>query len=704
MKGLYYCIIICFFLTPAFAQNNYSSFGKVLTPKGDLKVFLIYASFEDEPPITLGEWPYDIDLPPWSHKELFYSNINELTKDTTDRKYNISDFYYKSSLAKFKLTSEVLPVRIRINAQGVYGFSQCNRKVMEKMKELYPDFDWKPYDQRKNQPHYKFDNSTSKPDQKPDYVIIAYRYHPSWPKQPAAGMQNWARNYSQLDGLHGFDYNGYTFDGAGFTMAGFDGRPDMFHGIFIHELAHEMFSCPHYSGVNGATGNYFHLPCNGWDMMNQLGGTTSNVFEKWVLGWTEITHDLKNNKDNGIYNIHDAETTGECIRIKIPYSNSQYLWIENRELKSSLDHKPWRNQLYNTPEGSKGIADKESGVYMFIEDVLESRNSINEELVYDMDKVNGIYPLHAEGNFDYYPPKSFTLSPGEYWNNKLYWFERAEANPISGLNPYINYRGDLDSNGQINNVPKSYGAFNGMSSTESFPIVKEVINGKPILTYANGGGRNNDALKLRRSDAFQQGDKIGLGNNPIITNRPKYNWETGHQGFYNLNGISISILERKNGIAKIKVLFNDIYIANDTRWCGNIILHSVPEAKNGYSANLNKNKILHINKSLIPNSHILPFIDKSIFIIDSGATFHAEEGSKINLTQGSKIIIKNGGKLLLDKNSRLAIDSTSQLIVELAGSVWLHKQATIETTNKNNIQLEIFSGIKGNGKINHPYK
>src|SRR5690606_12301697 len=138
------------------------------------------------------------------------------------------------------------------------SFGDCNRLVMEKMMAEFPDFDWQPYDSRKNMPKYKFDNSISEPDKKPDYVIIAYRYAPGWSIQPKAGMQNWAANYSRLDGLHNTKCNGYSFDGAGFTLAGFEGKTSQFKGLFIHELAHELYSCPHYSGTNNALGNYFH--------------------------------------------------------------------------------------------------------------------------------------------------------------------------------------------------------------------------------------------------------------------------------------------------------------------------------------------------------------------------------------------------------------------------------------------------------------
>jgi len=106
-------------------------------------------------------------------------------------------------------------------------------------------------------PYYSFDNSASPvADNKPDFLIIAYRYNTSWSPQPVAGMAGWngsGGGYSASSGLDAETYGNYTFDGCGFTAC----VPSSFSATFIHETGHSMFDAPHYGGANGIVGNYF---------------------------------------------------------------------------------------------------------------------------------------------------------------------------------------------------------------------------------------------------------------------------------------------------------------------------------------------------------------------------------------------------------------------------------------------------------------
>jgi hypothetical protein len=670
-------------------QSNYAPFGKVFTPKGDLRILIIYAGFADlDNNQAAGNWPSDKDLPPWDPTELFYSDFSEFEKykgDTTVQ--NLSKFYYEFSHTahKLRIVADILPRRINIDPSTAHSFSDCNRLVIEKMMAMFPDFDWRPYDQRKNFPNYKSDNSSSSPDMKPDYVVISYRYYSGWPTQPKKEMRAWAMNFSQLLGLDGIQYNGYSFDQSGFTMANFEGRFDCFKDYFIHELAHELYSCPHYSGANNTLGKYFNIPAMGWNMMNSTCGINANAFERWLLGWSEIKHDLRDFRDNGIYDIHDFITTGESIRIKIPHTENQYLWIENHCKLSVFDHKPWRGLLKEgTPDG-KGIPDKEAGVYMFIEDVLPDRKSISSDLVYDMNKINGILPLHAEGNYDYLTPKVFTNSPQELWNNTLYWFERDVENPIAGTNPYLRYRNDMDSNGTISKVSGPFGEFNTLKNIEAFMIAKEILNSKPVLTYAFLGGRTDQALPYRRSDAFQVGDILCAGTNPMIINRPYYNINAHRQESFYLSGIYISILKKINNTVTIEVRFNEPQIIKNTRWCGNIVLKPLSHSSNSTDLTLKRGLILTLDKSGTCNSYKPPFITNTTFTIDSGAVFTMEAGSMVNVKEQTTFIIKKGGTLKMHKGSRLKFDSSAVLQAEAGSIIELHKAAFVQLVNKSHM-------------------
>jgi hypothetical protein len=244
----------------------------------------------------------------------------------------------------------------------------------------------------------------------------------------------------------------------------------------------------------------------------------------------------------------------------------------------------------------------------------------------------------------------------------------------------------MDSNGIINNIAGPFGAFNNMKDSESFPVVKEIINGNPILTYANSGGRNEDALQFRRSDAFQAGDKIGAGHNPVVVNRPFYHWSSARLDPVYFNGLSLEVLERKNGTAKIKVRFNETEITKNTRWCGNIIVKNVPAARNNHAVSLRHGATVTIDKSGVPNTHLAPFIRPTVLTIDSGAVFYIGERSTVQVLEESTVIIKKGGTLKMDKNAGMTIDEDSRLEIHTGAQLLLDKSATIDAAAKKCFQ------------------
>ncbi|TAH26089.1 MAG: hypothetical protein EAZ07_05210 [Cytophagales bacterium] len=666
--------LFCFVINAHFlhSQSVNSSFGKVFTPKGSLRALIIYAGFEGFEEREEGaDWKGEANTPNWRHEELFYDKEEQFSRSYLDTNIdNISKFYYEMSNPNhpLKLMMDVFPKRINIDPSGAYNFGNLNRRVIEKIKTEFPDFDWSRYDSRTNSPNYVFDNSNSLPDKKPDYIIIAYRLRKSWSKLPNLSMLNWAGNYSVLDGLYGLEFNGYTFDGSGFTMGDFDCRKGDFKTLFLHELAHELYSCPHYSG--GALGNYFYLASGGSDMMCPWRGQIANAFERWLLGWIEIKHDLNSYKHNGRYRLRDFVSTGDAIRLKIPNTENQYIWIENRQGKSIFDRNIWRGQLYNHPIGSKGIADRDKGLNLYIEEVVSQRDKISSGLVYDLDKVNGLLPINARGNYDFPKPKKLTHTNHSYpyeqqinWNNPTYWFEQGLPNPISGINPFMLYRNDMDSNGRINADIGPFGEFNGMKDTESFQIAMEKVKDTFLLTYGFIGGQNQD-VKHRHPDTFIKGDEAGMSFNPVLINRPRYHREHDSIAPYYINGIYIKVLSDKKGVVKLKIKFNENNIVNDTRWCGNIICKKIEKAKKGYDINIMPRVTLTIDKSGTINnakqSHI-NFISSTHMVLDSGTVMHISRNANLKIINGSKLIVKKGAKIIVEKNAKIELDKISFL-------------------------------------------
>ena len=265
-----------------FAQERNAAFGGVFTPKGDLKVLIVPVIFKDSPQTNKNFRNSDNYLSGWdagnkhnlpdavnplngdSHQWLFNKPEHfEIYKDSVF--YNDSELLYLISKGQFRFMGEVfsdsngLPTAVDIDPEGGRDWSHMNRYALERMKELNPNFDISKFDNRKNNPQYKFDNSVNpEPDGIIDYIVFIYRYSPSWGQQPAPGMNKWQGSgggFANPSGIMMEKYNGIRFS-EGFTMM-------WGSGVFFHELAHTLYNLAHLWGSNGTVGEYFYRPSAG---------------------------------------------------------------------------------------------------------------------------------------------------------------------------------------------------------------------------------------------------------------------------------------------------------------------------------------------------------------------------------------------------------------------------------------------------------
>lgn len=604
--------------------TGYAPFGEVFTPDGILKVLVIFAGFEG----TVGkqyvsEWSYSnsnddpSEVPLYVNQTTGYapsflfkeeSDFETIIQQDPDNK-SISRFYYDMSYGDFKMIGDVFtdpytgtPKRINIDPTGAGSWSTCNQRVLQQIDDLYPAYDWDSYfgqyDNRENHPNFQFDNTdidTHPPDNKLDYVIIIWRWSKGWENQPVEGITSWfgsGGGFSQINASH--TYGTYTIN-TGFTDTQGGGTALSNLGTFVHEVAHELYSCPHIMGCNGCAGKKFHFPSGGWGMMSKLTYMfTANAWESWLCGWLDLTSngedtDIQSEADlsvDGIYTIGDFLTTGDVIKIKIPNTTDQYLWIENRQKLGVWEFDPWRGKqpsIYG-----ETIPDSEPGVYMYIESVQGDINNISTGLVYNMDRVNGMKVLNAQGNFDYTHSTIATQSWGEYWNNPLFTYERVNENPISGINPLYNYPDNYPNDPTVpifdDEIITMSNNYNG-GNNEVFPLVKETNGEETKLLFANTSGRNDEAINIfnRRSDAFQVNGEVSLSGIVPILNHPNYNkYSTPPSSApYILNGLQLKILsynEAANSF-QIQIRFDDYQVRNDKRWIGNIQLNNTSNAE-----------------------------------------------------------------------------------------------------------------------------
>lgn len=698
-----------------YSQNKpYGPYGEVFTPRGDLRVLVVCVGFEnndyDQP---FSNWPPHQDLPDYMQDgnffEAFYDNFDQFEQFKNDSSVqNISKLYQEMSQPNenFRIVADVFPRRINISPAGANRmncWSLFNKRALQQLLEEEPQFDWSPYDNRKNRPNFLFDNSQTGPDGKPDFIIFYYRYDPNWKKElfkNARGCAGDGGGGSRLWGAGNFNFGNYQIDGDGFFVTSSATKsPEGFIKLFKHELGHELFSGPHYMGANGAIGNYFNLPITGWGstVTTELLNNTINAWERWLMGWIDIKHDLSDISDNGTYLLRDFASTGDAIRIKIPNSTNEYLWIENHQQKSVFDASSWSGKLKDKPKGSYGIPAPEKGLYMFTEAMVSDRNAISTRLVSDMQAVNGAHPLNAQGNYDYDHPLSFTKTEdwSEYWNGKMYHFNRTTPNPYAGLNPFMQYRADFDSNGVI----KNSGNFNG-AKTESVKIVKEYINGELRLVYGNHGGRNEAIRPTRRSDAFQVGDVLNMSSNPPVFHRPKFNIKTDKLNAINMNGLEIEVISQDGeGNITVQVKFNNSLISNDLRITGFVQCNPVLGAKDGIDYLIDNSVELSVNRSGIPN-HLKKdstgFVHASVLSFQDSSRIFFSKKSSLKIDESSMVTVNKGSSLSFGKRTTAIIKDKSKLIVASGCHLTLHWSSRLSISDNSEMTLE--QGVIFNGK------
>ena len=83
--------------------SEYIANGGVFTPKGELRVLIVFISYgEPYDSQYLEGWPVDSDLPTWAHPDspaVFYSDFSQFPTDiySDTNRQSVSNFYYRKS-------------------------------------------------------------------------------------------------------------------------------------------------------------------------------------------------------------------------------------------------------------------------------------------------------------------------------------------------------------------------------------------------------------------------------------------------------------------------------------------------------------------------------------------------------------------------------------------------------------------------------
>ncbi len=163
-----------------YKMSGYAPYGGVFTPKGVVRALIIYAGFTNDNGQYVDNWPANSPTPNYVDaqtglaEELILGSQQRVIELRNSLNRSVSCFYDDKSLGKFTIIGDVLkdpatglPVRINIDpteAPAITSWASTNspnKRVILKMQEMYPNFDWSPYDNRTNGPNYQYDNSNS---------------------------------------------------------------------------------------------------------------------------------------------------------------------------------------------------------------------------------------------------------------------------------------------------------------------------------------------------------------------------------------------------------------------------------------------------------------------------------------------------------------------------------------------------------------
>jgi hypothetical protein len=662
---------------PAKMAGQRAYYGNDHTPKGHIHVLYVCVQFEEDN-FASTTWPSN-SLPIW-HEDLFYENLSEFNDNNTD--LSLSNFYYQNSKfadEPFYVTGEFADL-VKVSSSASTGYpSSYNSEVFAQLALQYPDRDWSNFDLRSNHSGsqvYLTDNSNTDPDGDFDYVVVQYRILKGiegWASDVGVNLPSHTAVASCYSGTINSTQGSWDIIGDGhthFSDIGFMTARD----LFLHEMAHNLFVYGHYGNANGVPGDHMHMTLF-WSMMrpNLYVMDAVNAWERYMLKWSDITHDVDETTDTrNPFIIRDFVSTGDAIRIEIP-NTGEHLWLEYHSGNSFLDK---RNRLLSY--GSQTVFPQPAaGVYAYVEDLHDDRETDyngNAEL-------NGVKIINGDGNYSYIHNNDAIVYPGYWWPAVFTFDENVNIDePYGGYNPITGYVDDYNQDGEIDyrgtssqsgalergsvlregaSEPEgefTYRFFSMESATLSEGTIYSAFTNPPIINHAHLDANNElSSLKLHnlRVWFFKNGEEIWVHvdyDNEIdrsvdFTN--KIEIVSGDQ--FDIKGGVVVKLRKSNTVNRVGIQSEGFY------------------ASSTFTINDNASLLIPANSS---------------FIIEDDSKFILENGSDIDLQgtmhfyDNSELIIRSNALVNLD-NGQIVLHDNSKLVIE--------DYATVENLNISGI-------------------
>lgn len=747
-------LFLCFFTLCTTGQIKRISNGVSIPAKGEIRVLLIFAEIDyskgpcpcNDLPDNLGpasNWPVvdGVTQVPADAHTYFNPNWRSYKRNPAF----ITDLFYEASFGTYKVFGDYYPKVFGIPCSEFKGGDGVNlilRKLNEEssVKEtLYTG---------NGLPLKAFDQWTpteaglpkiNEPDGRVDILYIIWK------------------NNRFLNGCHTRDYSGYglsqsrgiefkdmkgintrsSFNAAGSAPGGYN--------ITLYEYMHGTFGGNHWHSGGGAGNHTFIAKPLNYGLTAQSGRTMNScsAWDRWMMEYKhpdkkflisainsgtgeEIDTELitiENQPEGGTYILRDFVTSGDAIRIKLPFIDyekdgvkNQYLWLENRRMKS-------RFEKYTEEECSDYGKYRfgSPGIYAYIQvgkDAKEGGGELYSSYPLSHPNALGsfILPFTAEGNFDFCYRYDLSQPPQGICGN---WLTPnipvdkscSRPNPFTGFSDLFQVI-DANKNGVLYEGDDTI--FIGLSEVTA--ECNQALQLHDVCHNYKCNGDWEDAF------GFVTGKtKISLSSNPAPV--PVYTYVSGpdysspnkkEPGAYEnrsiwLNGLSIEMLEMADkkkygqGAVKVRIRWDDYYVEEDVRWCGNIFLS--PHYKNPASTKpervslyLKSRKTIRLDYGESPTQYVAVkkdslsgdylFSQPTVFTCLPGSWFILESNSALLIDKGSTVRLKAGSKLEANKESRIKITNGSRLIIEKGADFLTDPAAVVEADESSEIIRE----------------
>ncbi|MBN2523700.1 MAG: hypothetical protein JXB24_10535 [Bacteroidales bacterium] len=569
------------------------------------------------------------------------------------------------------------------------------------------------YDGREITPATRFLPKGSDYDEKIDFIQIFVRNCTS----THGGMSGGGNALFYLD--NGITIDGTVYENNAGTIQGAIKNTDLGHPnsspSCVHEMAHYLYgdNTMHMGGGgpvhSTSSGSLVTLDYNsgGYSLITSSNQSLISCtgYERYRLNWRgpgnenyPIAAESANSdidKGMGLQTLYlrDFITTGDAIRIKLPYTDpealNQYIWLENHRIYSNgkEDYPAWFDQECK----DSGVA----GIYSYYQvgkETLQSDNSIDDLLPNYCDH---LVPICADGNWDVRALSTLIDActfndPGGTPVQEYY-----QPNPFSGYNDLKNHF--------FNSTP-----YNGINWK------RDRI--EPLIKLKDGITTNSMQQSGDNSDAFQDNSSIHIGTNPASVPVVTYCHKRYSSGMIektsvfpdnrkiHLYGLRIDFDEGTTGVFKVDIVWNYYDINNSVRWTGDIVLHE--------QVNLLEGRKITLAQNHTPNKHTrdavtgvfagptyFTCLENSVFKMQANSeveltnlsSFLLESGSNLELHDGAKFIVEEGSTLVLKAGSGITVEGSGHIEVKPGGYICIEENASIYLQNELSV-INLHSG------------